>query len=117
MQCGHFPLNTYLHRINKSETDRCQACIDKWEGPPPRETIHHYIFDCPAYSVARDELIGKIGRDNFHLPEIMFDSDRMKALTKDLEDSENDPGTQGPDFTLQPFQHLKTQTRRLAQVD
>ena len=55
MRCGHFLLNSYLHRINKSETNRCQACVDEWEGPPPRETIHHYIFDCPAYSVARDE--------------------------------------------------------------
>ena len=81
IRCGHFPLNAYLHRVNKSETERCHACADEWEGLPPRETINHYLFDCPAHNEARNELIDKIGIDNFHLPEIMSDTNRMKLLT------------------------------------
>ena len=42
IRCGHFPLNTYLHRINKLETDRCQACIDKWEGSPEKLSTTTY---------------------------------------------------------------------------
>ena len=80
IRCGHFPLNVYLHKINKSETNRCQACIAVHDNDTPIETINHFIFDCPAYDEARDELIAKIGRSRFHLSDIMADTDRMKSL-------------------------------------
>ena len=77
IRCGHFPLNKYLHRINKSETDRCQQCADA-EGPvveTPAESFtgNHFLFDCPAHTIAREELIlvDAIGQENFHLAEIM----------------------------------------------
>jgi hypothetical protein len=82
IRCGHFPLNKYLHRINKSETDKCQACADQQEDIPPVESINHFLFDCPAHNIAREELIQEIGIDNFHLADIMRDTVRMKALTK-----------------------------------
>jgi hypothetical protein len=81
LRCGHFPLNKYLHRINKSDTDKCQACEELQEGAPPSETFNHFLFDCPAHNIARHELIDTIGHDNFHLAEIMLEVDRMKALT------------------------------------
>jgi ribonuclease HI len=80
LRCGHFPLNSYLHRIKKVESDRCGACRGGREGPAP-ETVNHFIFDCPAYVEERRELIRKIGRDHFHLPDIMSEVTRMKALT------------------------------------
>jgi hypothetical protein len=82
IRCGHFPLNKYLHRINKSETDRCQACANLLEDLLPIESINHYIFDCPAFDIAREELIEDIGFDNFHLAEMMRNTDHMKALIK-----------------------------------
>jgi ribonuclease HI len=80
IRCGHFPLNKYLHRINKSDTDRCQACADRGEHAPPAETFNHYLFDCPAHHLARETLIDEIGIDNLYLAEIMQDTNRMKAL-------------------------------------
>ena len=83
IRCGHFPLNKYLHRINRSDTERCQACEEQHDGaPPPPETVNHFLFDCPAHNIARGELIDTIGINNFHLAEIMLDVDRMKALVK-----------------------------------
>ena len=80
IRCGHFPLNAYLHRINKSDTDKCQNCLDDGEAEAPRETINHFIFICPAHTEARNDLIDRIGIDEFHLINIMSDADKIKAL-------------------------------------
>ena len=81
IQSMHFPLNSYLHRIGKSDTDRCQKCNPDHNELPPRETINYFISNCTAYNRAREQLTEKIGRDNFHPPNIMENTDRMKALT------------------------------------
>ena len=81
IRCGHFPLNAYLHRINKIESNRCQTCQDEHGDLAPPETVNHFIFKCTAHAEAREELIDKIGIVHFHLPDIMADTDRMKALT------------------------------------
>jgi hypothetical protein len=62
--------------------DHCQACANQQEDPPPIESINHFMFDCPAYGIAREELIAEIGFDNFHLAEIMRNTEHMKALIK-----------------------------------
>jgi hypothetical protein len=80
LRCGHILLNVYLHRINKSDTDRCPACDLIDPGNSPRETVNHYLFDCPAHEVAREELTDKIGDNHLHLSDIMSDTDRMKDL-------------------------------------
>jgi hypothetical protein len=83
IRCGHFPLNSYLHKIKKVDSDRCLACFDDRddEGRPYPETINHFIFDCTAHTAARDELIHKIGRNRFRLADILSNTDRIKALT------------------------------------
>ena len=73
MRCGHFPLNTYLHKINKAESNWCLACDVDQEGLSPPETLNHYIFKCEAYTEARNELIEEIVLDQFHFPNIMSD--------------------------------------------
>jgi hypothetical protein len=80
LRCGHFPLNAYLHKINKSDTDRCPACDIVDPGNSPRETVNHFLFDCPAHDVAREELMDKLGDNLLHLSVIMTDTDRMKDL-------------------------------------
>ena len=54
---------------------------DDEQAAAPVETINHFIFVCPAYMEARNELIDKIGLEEFHLTNIMTDADKMKALT------------------------------------
>jgi ribonuclease HI len=80
MRCGHFPLNAYLHKISKSDTNKCQACDIIDPGNSPRETVNHYLFDCPAHEIAREELFEKIVEDEFHLSDTMLDADHMRFL-------------------------------------
>lgn len=48
----HIPLNAHLRRIGKHEDAICEHCDDFAE-----ETIHHYLFDCPAWAVAPQPLM------------------------------------------------------------
>jgi ribonuclease HI len=80
IRCGHFPLNSYLHRINKSETDLCQACLDGEDNLHCRETVRHFLFECSAFRAEREELVGKISRRHLNLHDIMADTNRMRAL-------------------------------------
>jgi stalled ribosome alternative rescue factor ArfA len=43
---GHVPLNSYLHRIRKAETDVCMECGED------TESIHHFVFECRAHNEA-----------------------------------------------------------------
>jgi hypothetical protein len=79
---GHFPLNGYLHKIGKSATDRCENCGEEGEGIHEKETIKHYIFDCNAHLIARNELTVKIGIDNFNMEGLLSTVRRMKALIR-----------------------------------
>ena len=80
IRTGHIPLNFYLRRIGKADSDRCTSC---YTGPNPvqiTESINHFLFDCQTHDVARQELIAKIGRRHFSLKKIMTDTDYLKAL-------------------------------------
>jgi ribonuclease HI/endonuclease/exonuclease/phosphatase family metal-dependent hydrolase len=79
---GHFPLNTYLHRIGKSATKLCEKCGEEGMDGRVEETIKHFIFHCDAYIVARVELTTKIGADDFNLESLLSTARRMKALIK-----------------------------------
>jgi hypothetical protein len=81
LRCGHFPLNVYLHRIKKVESDKCAACGEV-------ETVNHFVFDCEAHAEAREELVNKIGQAHFRFPDIMSNVNRMKALTTYINRSE-----------------------------
>ena len=47
MRLGHFPLNTYLHRIGRADADTCPACQEH------RESLHHFLFQCHEHREAR----------------------------------------------------------------
>lgn len=80
LRSAHFPLNAYLCRIGKTDSNRCQECDPDQEGPQPVETVNHFLFDCAAHDQAREELTAKIGRNFLNLADIMANTDRMKAL-------------------------------------
>ena len=54
---GHFPLNSYLHRIGKSKTKHCRKCCTEPGEETPVKTVNHFIFECDAYSQERTSLI------------------------------------------------------------
>jgi ribonuclease HI len=82
LRCGHIPLNAYLFRIGKSESELCQACLEREEAPQARcrETIKHFIFECESFSQERDELVKAISMRHFNLHDIMNNTDYMRAL-------------------------------------
>ena len=80
IRSGHFPLNGYLHKIGKSDTEICLACLDQENGSHRKETINHLIFECPAYNQDRDTMIEKIKRRHFNLSNMMANTDYMKIL-------------------------------------
>ena len=75
---GHFPLNNHLYKIKKINSNSCTQCSEDQEGPP--ETVQHFVFNCPAHIVARNELTNVIGLNHFNFKDIMADTNRMKAL-------------------------------------
>lgn len=48
VRCGHIPLNGYLLRINKVDSDLCQACLESADNLHCRETVKHFLFECPS---------------------------------------------------------------------
>jgi len=55
LQTGHVPLNSYLYRIKKSGTRRCESCwaVGQIETV---ETVVHYLFECQAYTAERYDM-------------------------------------------------------------
>ena len=80
IRTGHIPLNKYLRRINKADSDNCTECIDIQGAHCLAETVNHFIFKCTAHIQARQELVVKIGRSRFQIAKIMKVTDHIKAL-------------------------------------
>ena len=80
LRTGHIPLNFYLRRIGKADSDKCLKCDEHPNRVQIKETINHFIFECQEYNKARLGLIAKIGRSNLTMTKIMENADRMKAL-------------------------------------
>jgi ribonuclease HI len=82
LRSGHIPLNGYLSRINRADSDLCQACLEEDENLQCRETVKHFLFECTAYNKEREELTKQVSRRHLNLKDIMSDADRMKALAR-----------------------------------
>jgi ribonuclease HI len=88
IRSGHIPLKRYLYNIKKTNSDICQDCEDEENGIHCRETVNHFIFECPAHEKERDEMLGKIKRSNFNFKDIMSNTDYMKALANYVNNTE-----------------------------
>ena len=51
--------------------------LQSWDqdGHPHPETINHFVFDCTAYTEAREKLIDKISQDHFHFTDMLSNID------------------------------------------
>jgi len=78
IRTGHFPLMKYLHRINRADTPNCPNCVH----PPAEETVHHYLFECPAYINERWAMTLKLGRNAKSMEYIMNNKDALHELLK-----------------------------------
>ena len=82
IRSGHDLLNSYLFKINRSDSDLCQACLEGEGNLQCKETVRHFLFECPAFREERDELVGKISRSHLNLRDIMSDANHMCALAQ-----------------------------------
>lgn len=75
LRTGHIPLNTYLQKRKLIDTDRCTKC----QGGR-RETLRHFLFECPAYRKQRSTMdkIHKLAKHNLKL--ILANEELTKAL-------------------------------------
>ena len=80
IRCRHIQLNTYLHRIGKSDTRDCQQCNNTPGRDPVPETVNHYIFECPVYDNERRELEKVMGDRHCTLRRMMENKKGMKVL-------------------------------------
>ena len=71
IRTGHIPLNFYLRRIGKIDSDKCLKCDGHPDNAQPKESINHFIFECQEYHEARQSLVAKVGRSRFTMPKIM----------------------------------------------
>jgi len=58
LRTGHIPLRKHLHRIGRISSPMCPTC------PSQRETVHHLLMTCPAYTEERRQLESSIGRSS-----------------------------------------------------
>ena len=61
IRTGHIPLNFYLKRIGKVDSDKCLKCDEHPNNVQTKESINHFIFECQEYHEARQSLLAKVG--------------------------------------------------------
>ena len=86
VRSGHIPLNSFLHRIGKLESEACPTC-QVGAGAAPAETVTHFIFHCGTYTAQRRTLARAIGQGNLDFKKIMLNTKRMIALTKYIDET------------------------------
>jgi hypothetical protein len=70
----------YLSRINRSDTDLCQACLNLEDNLHNKETLKHFLFECLALRQEREELVTEIRRSHLNIHDIMLRTDCMSSL-------------------------------------
>lgn len=74
-------LNQHLHRITKADSDQCSRCEQA------RETVAHFILDCPEYEEARAHMNFKLGPPASTLRYLLTDAKSMKPLFRFIHDT------------------------------
>jgi hypothetical protein len=76
LRSNHVALNFYLHRIKKREDPHCESC------PNARETVQHFLFECPAYRKPRRLTLDPLGRQARSSSFLLLSAIGVKALHK-----------------------------------
>ena len=81
MQTGHILLNSYLHRIKKSDARHCESCWGRGQLEIT-ETVVHFLFECQTYAAEWYNMDRVLGRHSRDLWGILASLDRVKELLK-----------------------------------
>jgi ribonuclease HI len=89
IRTGHVALNKHLFRIGKTDSPTCAAC----RGAD--ETVHHFLFRCPAYRTQRDGLEKTLRRGATAVNTLLAKPKAMKGLFKYIHETRRFEGTYG----------------------
>ena len=78
LRTGHAPLNHHLARIGKVPSSTCPNC------DAATETVHHFLFMCPAYEAPRRNLRVKVGPQKMDFKGLLADENNTRYLLKFL---------------------------------
>ena len=76
LRTGHIPLNKYLFRIGKANNPTCAACQQD------EESVHHYLFDCPAWKNEHWHMGRKLGNKAKSLKCVLSSKKGVKETLK-----------------------------------
>jgi hypothetical protein len=76
LRSNHVALNFYLHRIKKRDDPFCEHCSNS------KETIRHFLFECPANREARRSTLDPLGRQARHAAFLLSSPIGTKVLHK-----------------------------------
>ena len=79
LRTGHAPLNHHLARIGKAPSPACPNCDAAFE------TVHHFLFMCPAYEVPRRNLRVKVGPHKMDFKGLLAEMNNTRHLLRFLE--------------------------------
>ena len=79
LRTGHVPLNHHLARIGKTPSPACPSCEAAYE------TVHHFLFLCPAYEELRHALRGKVGPRKMNPEGLLANPNNTRYLLKFVE--------------------------------
>ena len=79
LRTGHVPLNHHLAKIGKTPSPACPSCGAAYE------TVHHFLFLCPAYEESRHALRAKVGPHKMNHEGLLANPNNTRHLLKFVE--------------------------------
>ena len=79
LRTGHASLNHHFARIGKAPSPTCPNCDAAFE------TVHHFLFMCPAYDAPRRNLRVKVGPHKMDFKGLLADENNTRHLLRFLE--------------------------------
>ena len=76
LRSNHVALNFYLHRIQKRDDPYCEHC------PTDRETVQHFLLECPARREARRTTLDLLGRNSRSISYLLSTSKGIEAMVR-----------------------------------
>jgi len=74
LRTEHIPLQKFLFRIQKADTPICPSCRTT------RETVYHYLMECPAFNEQRDQLARDAGPAARSIKDLLSSASTMRPL-------------------------------------
>lgn len=74
LRTEHVPLQKFFFRIQKEDTPTCPSCRTT------RETVYHYLMECPAFNEQRDQLARDAGPAARSMKDLLNPASTMRPL-------------------------------------